>query len=1001
MNYYKKYLKYKKKYMILKNIKNQKGGEILIPCERNLALNNRIGSCWNASIQMIFIFSDITKDTVQSRIMLPNDEILATVHDVLRSSLPFDFFVHDNYRNTFKDDIYKFINMWITTLRERFTILLTDSGYAVETRMTHVPLDESEVYEAKTELTLKSVCVPDQHELKLQRASSLGYEKIFTHNIFNLINTNTSQIGGRGIDTFFLILLFSIFYYGRLIDFTIYPLYVSSKINFDNPLNSYYKKTTVASDVALGTLIETIENSIGILFYFNKHICSFYKCNKIYKYYDSYRPLVPVIVFDLIGFITHIIQQIQTNIPYYIFQLKNESLFNYPMLSMVSFSPFIINNNGDIVCMGRDDKMQKINIGLSPYEINNIIKKLLEDDNIFKFVKFTVLSDYKLSHIEYFLKYKSNYLDYYILNKQINLDILNNYYKKLHERVPHMPIRLPSDIRLEPKLIHAGLSPKYNYPYIYDKIQLEEQYNLYNYNIIYYTMTEYMHNGLNPRLLYILEEKYPDININAEVGPSGYTHLINAMIEDYQKFPQSCPITSILLKRNDININYICEQTRVWLPDTYIRWTPLLYAISKEHIILIHMIMSYNSPFYGRCNINMPAGNNNYTPLVFAIKTRTNNNDIIIELLNNGADINIHCGINNITPLIAAIETNNTEISLRLIREGANINLTGGINNYTPLVFAIKTRTNNNDIIIELLNNGADINIHCGINNITPLIAAIETNNTEISLRLIREGANINIRVGVNNTTPLIAAIEIDNTEIIETLLHYADLNMFGNNITNTPLGVAIKKRNLNIIPFLFDNSVHNYSKLLIAVMLNDINLVNEMINEDNANINTLKGPKNTTPLLTAINNNNSDIVRLLLNKGADIDKVSGEYNVTPLLAATNLRHRNIIEILLANGADVNIQSGHDMSVPLKSLLNNSEHEHIDMDIINLLIPELSNKHKRIEPNKIYSIEVLEDIIENVLPNDNNNAILIEIQTLLLDKSMPKEHLSATKKLRV
>ena len=57
MAYQKKYLKYKNKYMNLKEI--QKGG---IECNNKLVYKNILGTCWMIAIQMIFSFGDVTSN---------------------------------------------------------------------------------------------------------------------------------------------------------------------------------------------------------------------------------------------------------------------------------------------------------------------------------------------------------------------------------------------------------------------------------------------------------------------------------------------------------------------------------------------------------------------------------------------------------------------------------------------------------------------------------------------------------------------------------------------------------------------------------------------------------------------------------------------------------------------------------------------------------------------------------------------------------------------------
>jgi len=60
MLYLDKYLKYKNKYIYLKKI--QKGG---LGCDNEVVYRNILGTCWMIAIQMIFSFSDVTRDILE------------------------------------------------------------------------------------------------------------------------------------------------------------------------------------------------------------------------------------------------------------------------------------------------------------------------------------------------------------------------------------------------------------------------------------------------------------------------------------------------------------------------------------------------------------------------------------------------------------------------------------------------------------------------------------------------------------------------------------------------------------------------------------------------------------------------------------------------------------------------------------------------------------------------------------------------------------------------
>ncbi|KAL7270782.1 hypothetical protein RUND412_006504 [Rhizina undulata] len=100
-------------------------------------------------------------------------------------------------------------------------------------------------------------------------------------------------------------------------------------------------------------------------------------------------------------------------------------------------------------------------------------------------------------------------------------------------------------------------------------------------------------------------------------------------------------------------------------------------------------------------------------------------------------------------------------------------------------------------------------------------------------------------------------------------------------------------------------------NRLNTAVEENDFDFVKQLI-EQGADVNRVvknQYGEASTPLMAAIAQRNPDIVQLLLNKGAIFDGPDYPNLETPLLWAVQRRHLGIIEMLLQKGAKVNTQS--------------------------------------------------------------------------------------------
>lgn len=156
------------------------------------------------------------------------------------------------------------------------------------------------------------------------------------------------------------------------------------------------------------------------------------------------------------------------------------------------------------------------------------------------------------------------------------------------------------------------------------------------------------------------------------------------------------------------------------------------------------------------------------------------------------------------TALSCAVEIGNLEMVKFLVNNGANINLLTG-EDYSALNYA--TKKGNLDIVKFLVSKGANINPDSGC---PPLISALEeeyprAEHFEIVKFLISNRANVNVFYGDNNKNEL----DINRVEGLllllltsETTKTHADILSEG----STPLTLAVRGGNLQIVKFLVDN---------------------------------------------------------------------------------------------------------------------------------------------------------------------------------------------------
>lgn len=305
--------------------------------------------------------------------------------------------------------------------------------------------------------------------------------------------------------------------------------------------------------------------------------------------------------------------------------------------------------------------------------------------------------------------------------------------------------------------------------------------------------------------------------------------------------------------------------------------------------------------------------------------------EVIQMLLDMGADVNetnvlqgtytarTAYSANGITPLIAAAHSNlNPEVVRLLVNAGANIEEVRG-SGETPLMEAISNNPNP-EVALALLDLGANANN--GISDVvshrltTLLLVAIERYRDEpkVIQALLNAGAEINIQAPYT-PTPLGVAVRKGNLELIKMLLEAgADVNAWDGD-GQTPLMIA---ESSNVDPEILQSlrEANPYSTTLRLTREEFYSLVATGSANDvkaavlaGANVNATD-EYSETPLMRAVaKNEQAEVVQVLLEAGADVHDmiwIAGSW--TPLMfAAQSNKNPAIIKLLLEAGAEVNL----------------------------------------------------------------------------------------------
>ncbi|MDR2457355.1 MAG: ankyrin repeat domain-containing protein [Clostridiales Family XIII bacterium] len=220
---------------------------------------------------------------------------------------------------------------------------------------------------------------------------------------------------------------------------------------------------------------------------------------------------------------------------------------------------------------------------------------------------------------------------------------------------------------------------------------------------------------------------------------------------------------------------------------------------------------------------------------------------------------------------------------------------------HTPLIIAFLSH--NYEIASYLLKNKADINARNNAGQSPALIAAMQSDTEMLSLAL---QYNADVLLGdANGLTPLSYAIFFDNYEIIGQIIEYnkSAIDAVDKNGC-MPLIFAIvkpdKKIALRLISLGANLNIKKARSVLTSVIgIEDIEMTERLI-KDGARVN-MKSSSYVSPLLMAINRNNYEIVKLLIQRGTNLDAKDRKGN-TAIDYARKYADKKLMQLLSERG---------------------------------------------------------------------------------------------------
>lgn len=183
---------------------------------------------------------------------------------------------------------------------------------------------------------------------------------------------------------------------------------------------------------------------------------------------------------------------------------------------------------------------------------------------------------------------------------------------------------------------------------------------------------------------------------------------------------------------------------------------------------------------------------------------------------------------------------------------------------------------NNHEIFDLLLDNYINVNI-CDAHGDTALHYCVINNRTGFLKALIRNNAIVDVRNN-DGQTPLYKACALGRENLVELLLEYTSLNLSVKDDKNETIFMSlIRSRNMNLIrKYNIDETLINTpnyigeTPLHIASKVGDVNVIKFLL-ENKAFVNA-KNKTGETPLFYAVQGLNLEVISLLLKYGAVLD---------------------------------------------------------------------------------------------------------------------------------
>ena len=247
------------------------------------------------------------------------------------------------------------------------------------------------------------------------------------------------------------------------------------------------------------------------------------------------------------------------------------------------------------------------------------------------------------------------------------------------------------------------------------------------------------------------------------------------------------------------------------------------------------------------------------------------------------------------------------------------------------------------DVVRQLLEQGENIEARRGDNGSTPLHTAARGGHTEVVRLLLERGANIEAMTTSHGATPLDSAVWKGHTDVVRLLLEKgANIEATRSDDGSTPLDSAAYKGHTDVVRLLLQKGANieatrtsGGTPLCSASWRGHVGVVSLLL-EMGANIKVIRTDSGRAALHTTASYLQTEVVRLLLEKGANIHatskiaKTALHYVFQVPQVNSSLRDSKqlipTITVLLVHGANI-LQKDSDGKTPLEAALSTTSQE--------------------------------------------------------------------------